>query len=181
MGYNIAKAAFLRGADVTLITGPSSESIYPEINVIKVRSAADMKIAVQKEIKNNDILIMAAAVADYKPAEVSNRKMKKEDKLDQIKLCPADDILSTLKPSGKKLVGFALETDNEKKNALKKLKNKNLDLIVMNSLNDEMSGFEYNTNKITVIHKNGKQIGFPLKSKFQAANTIISEILKSNG
>ena len=124
---------------------------------------------------------MTAAVADYKPAEVSIRKIKKEDKLDQIKLCPTEDILSSLKTSGKKIIGFALETDNEKENALKKLKSKNLDLIVMNSLNDEMSGFEYSTNKITVIHKNGKQIGFPLKSKFQAANTIISEILKSNG
>jgi phosphopantothenoylcysteine decarboxylase/phosphopantothenate--cysteine ligase, prokaryotic len=181
MGYNIAKAAFLRGADVTLITGPVHESIYPEIKVINVRSAVDMNKAVHEEIKNNDILIMAAAVADYKSAEVSIRKMKKEDKLDQIKLYPTEDILSSLKPLGKKIVGFALETDNEKENALKKLKSKNLDLIVMNSLNDEMSGFEYNTNKITVIHKNGKQIDFPLKSKFQAANTVISEILKSNG
>jgi phosphopantothenoylcysteine decarboxylase / phosphopantothenate---cysteine ligase len=181
MGYNIAKAAFLRGANVTLITGPIIESIYPEIKVIRIRSAADMKKAVQEEIKNNDILIMAAAVADYKPSEVSNRKMKKEDKLGQIKLNPTDDILSSLKPSRKKRVGFALETDNERENALKKLKSKNLDLIVMNSLNDENSGFEYNTNKITVIHKNGKQIDFPLKSKFQAANTILSEILKLNG
>ena len=181
MGYNIAKAAFLRGAEVTLITGPVHECIYPEIKVIKVRSAAEMKKAIYEEIKNNDILIMTAAVADYKPAEVSILKMKKEDKLDQIKLSPTEDILSSLKSSRKKIVGFALETDNEKENALKKLKSKNLDLIVLNSLNDEMSGFEYNTNKITVIHKNGKQIGFPLKSKFQAANTIISEILKSNG
>jgi phosphopantothenoylcysteine decarboxylase/phosphopantothenate--cysteine ligase len=181
MGYNIAKAAFLRGADVTVITGPAHENIYPEIKVVKVRSAADMKKAVNEEIKNHDILIMAAAVADYKPAEVSNRKMKKEDKLDQIKLSYTEDILSSLKTSGKKIVGFALETDNEKENALKKLKSKNLDLIILNSLKDEMSGFEYNTNKITIIHKNGKQIDFPLKSKFQAANTIISEILKSNG
>jgi phosphopantothenoylcysteine decarboxylase/phosphopantothenate--cysteine ligase len=181
MGYNIAKAAFLRGADVTLISGPVHEYIYPEIRVIMVRSAADMKKAVHEEIKINDILIMAAAVADYKPAEVSNRKMKKEDKLNQIKLCTTEDILSSLKPSKKKRIGFALETENEKENALKKLKSKNLDLIILNSLKDEMSGFEYNTNKITIIHKNGKQIDFPLKSKFQAANTIISEILKSNG
>jgi phosphopantothenoylcysteine decarboxylase / phosphopantothenate---cysteine ligase len=181
MGYNIAKAAFLRGADVTLITGPVDEYIYPEIKVLKVRSAADMKKAVHKEIKNNDILIMAAAVADYKPAEFSIQKMKKEDKLSQIKLYPTEDILSSLKTSGKKIIGFALETDNEKENALKKLKSKNLDLIILNSLNDEKSGFEYNTNKITVIHKNGELINFPLESKFQAANEIISEILKSNG
>jgi phosphopantothenoylcysteine decarboxylase / phosphopantothenate---cysteine ligase len=181
MGYNIAKAAFLRGANVTLITGPINENIYPEIKVIKIRSSAEMKKAVHDEIKNNDILIMAAAVADYKPVEVSSRKMKKDDKLSQIKLYPTDDILSSLKLSRKKRIGFALETENEKENALKKLKSKNLDLIVLNSLNDKNSGFEYNTNKITIIHKNGKQIDFPLKSKFQVANTIISEILKSNG
>jgi phosphopantothenoylcysteine decarboxylase/phosphopantothenate--cysteine ligase len=181
MGYNLAKAAFLRGADVTLISGPVHETIYPEIQLIKVRSASDMKIAVHKEIQNNDILIMAAAVADYKSAQVSSQKMKKEDKLGLIKLSPTDDILSSLTASGKKLIGFALETHNEKANALKKLKSKNLDMIVLNSLKDENSGFEYNTNKITVIHKNGKQIVFPLMSKFQAANIIISEILKSNG
>ena len=181
MGYSIAKAAFLRGAEVTLITGPVYENIYPEIELIKVRSAAEMKNAVDKEIINNDILIMAAAVADYKPAEASKHKMKKEDKLDQIKLEPTDDILSCLKNSGKKIVGFALETDNEKENAMKKLKNKNLDMIILNSLNDRGSGFEHSTNKITVIHKNMEQIEFPLESKFQAANKIISEILKSNG
>ena len=181
MGYSIAKAAFLRGAKVTLITGPVYENTYPEIELIKVRSAAEMKNAVDKEIINNDILIMAAAVADYKPAEASKHKMKKEDKLDQIKLEPTDDILSCLKNSGKKIVGFALETDNEKENAMKKLKNKNLDMIILNSLNDRGSGFEHSTNKITVIHKNMEQIEFPLESKFQAANKIISEILKSNG
>lgn len=181
MGYNLAKAAFLRGADVTLISGPVHENIYPEIKLINVRSASDMKLAVHKEIKNNNILIMAAAVADYKPAQIASKKLKKEDKLDQIKLTPTDDILSSLTSAGIKLIGFALETHNEKANALKKLKNKNLDMIVLNSLKDENSGFEYNTNRITVIHKNGKPVVFPLMSKFQAANIIISEILKSNG
>jgi phosphopantothenoylcysteine decarboxylase/phosphopantothenate--cysteine ligase len=181
MGYNIAKAAFLRGADVTLISGPVHENIYPEIKLLNVRSAAELKIAVNKEIKNNDILIMAAAVADYKPLQTLSKKIKKEDKLNQIKLSLTEDILSSLKDSGKILIGFALETHNEKENAKKKLKNKNLDMIILNSLNDENSGFEYNTNKITVIHKNGKQIAFPLMSKFQAANKIISEVLKLNG
>jgi phosphopantothenoylcysteine decarboxylase/phosphopantothenate--cysteine ligase len=181
MGYNIAKAAFLRGADVTLISGPVHENIYPEIKLLNVRSAAELKIAVNKEIKNNDILIMAAAVADYKPLQTLSQKIKKEDKLNQIKLSLTEDILSSLKDSGKILIGFALETHNEKENAKKKLKNKNLDMIILNSLNDENSGFEYNTNKITVIHKNGKQIAFPLMSKFQAANKIISEVLKLNG
>lgn len=181
MGYNIAKAAFLRGADVTLVSGPVHESIYPEIKLIMVRSASDMKIAVHKEINNNEIVIMAAAVADYKPAKVYSQKMKKEDKLGQIKVDYTDDILASIKDSGKKLIGFALETNNEKANAIKKLKSKNLDMIVMNSLKDENSGFEYNTNKITIIHKNGKHIVYPLMAKFQAANIIISEILKSDG
>jgi phosphopantothenoylcysteine decarboxylase/phosphopantothenate--cysteine ligase len=181
MGYNIAKAAYLRGAGVTLISGPVHESVYPEIKVIQIRSAADMKLAVHKEIKSNDILIMAAAVADYKPSQVLSQKMKKENKSGQIKLNHTEDILSSLKDSGKILIGFALETNNEKENAKKKLKSKNLDMIVLNSLKHENSGFEFNTNKITVIHKNGKQIGFPLMSKFQAANVIISEILKANG
>jgi phosphopantothenoylcysteine decarboxylase / phosphopantothenate---cysteine ligase len=178
MGYNIAKAAFLRGAEVTLISGPVREDIYQEIKVINVRSAEDMKKAVDKEIEGNDILIMAAAVADYKPATASVKKLKKEDKLDMVKLSQTEDILSSLKGSGKKIIGFALETDNETENALKKLKNKFMDMIVLNSLNDKNSGFEYNTNKITVIHKNGERKEFPLESKFRAANRIISEILK---
>jgi phosphopantothenoylcysteine decarboxylase / phosphopantothenate---cysteine ligase len=181
MGYNIAKAAFLRGAEVTLISGPVSESIYPEIKLIKVRSAAEMKKSVNKQIAENDILVMAAAVADYKPAVFANKKLKKEDKLGQIKLAQTEDILSSLKASGKKIIGFALETNNEKANALKKLKEKNLDMIVLNSLQDKQSGFEHDTNKVTVIHKNGKQISFPLKSKFRVANRIISEILRVNG
>jgi phosphopantothenoylcysteine decarboxylase/phosphopantothenate--cysteine ligase len=178
MGYSIAKAAFLRGADVTLITGPVHENIYQEIKVVKVRSAAEMKKAVDEEIPGNDYLFMAAAVADYRPAEILGRKLKKEESLKKIGLTVTEDILVALKPSGKKIIGFALETDNEKENALKKLKTKNLDMIVLNSLNDKESGFEFNTNKITVIHKNGEQVGFPLQSKFQAANKIISEILK---
>jgi phosphopantothenoylcysteine decarboxylase/phosphopantothenate--cysteine ligase len=178
MGYNIAKAAYLRGAEVTLISGPVSESIYPEVKVINVRTAEEMKKAVDAEMVSNDILIMAAAVADYKPIKISDRKLKKEDNLDMIKLTQTEDILSTLKGSGKKVIGFALETDNETENARKKLKNKLLDMIVLNSLKDKNSGFEHNTNKITVIHKNGEQIDFPLESKFRAANRIISEILK---
>ena len=178
MGYSIAKAAFLRGADVTLVTGPSNEKSYPEIKTITVRSATDMKKAVHDEIIHNDILIMSAAVADYRPAELFKSKLKKEEKVDNIKLTPTDDILLSLKDFGKRIVGFALETDNEEKNALIKLKSKNLDMIVLNSLKDEKSGFEFNTNKIKVIHRNGEQIDFPLQSKFQAANNILSEILK---
>ncbi len=178
MGYEIAKAAYLRGADVTLISGPSSEVSYPEINKIKIRSASDMKKAVDKELANQDVLIMSAAVADYKPQKASSKKIKKDSGLDKIDLESTIDILSSLKKKEQKIIGFALETDNELKNAKKKIKDKNLDMIVLNSLKDKSSGFEFDTNKITVIHKNGKKINFPLQSKFQAANKILSEILK---
>ena len=184
MGYSLAKAAFLRGADVTLISGPSAEAAYPEIKLYKVRSAKEMKAAVTKELKTNDILIMSAAVADYKPAETSQRKIKKEDKLASLRLTQTDDILSSLKKDfaygtgGKKIIGFALETNDAEKNAAKKLKEKNLDMIVLNSLSDKKSGFEYDSNKITIIGKSGKKKSFSLQSKFQVANNILTEILR---
>jgi phosphopantothenoylcysteine decarboxylase / phosphopantothenate---cysteine ligase len=178
MGYSLAKAAFLRGAEVTLISGPSNEIAYPEIKMFRVRSAREMKESVTKELKNHDILIMSAAVADYRAAQVSSKKIKKEDKLSSIKLSQTDDILSSLKREGKKVIGFALETDNAEKNAVKKLKEKNLDMIILNSLSDKKSGFEHDTNKIIIIDKSGKKKSFPLQSKFQAANNILTEINK---
>lgn len=178
MGYQIAKAAFLRGANVTLISGPSHENIYPEIKIIKVRSALEMKKEVENKIKGNDVLIMSAAVADYKPEKVSSVKIKKDDKLNSIKLIETDDILASLDKTNKIVVGFALETNNEIKNAGKKLKSKNLDMIVLNSLKDEKSGFETDTNKVTVIHKSGESFDFPLQSKFQIANKILTELNK---
>jgi len=178
MGYQIAKAAFLRGADVTLISGPSHEKIYQEIKLIKIRSAAEMKKAVVAELKQHDTLVMSAAVADYTPANVSSKKIKKEEKLSSIELTETDDILASVDKKDKAIVGFALETDNELKNAEKKLKSKNLDIIVLNSLKDKQSGFETDTNKITLIHKSGKKIEFALQSKFQAANKILSELQK---
>ena len=178
MGFQIAKSAFLRGAQVTLITGPSHEFSYPEIKLINVRSAKEMKLAVDKEINNSEILIMSAAVADYKPSEKAIKKIKKDENLSSLKLTETEDILGSLKTTNKIIVGFALETDNELKNAQNKLKNKHLDMIVLNSLKDEKSGFETDTNKITIISKNGEQKELPLLSKFQAANKILSEVLK---
>lgn len=180
MGFSLAKSAFLRGADVTLISGPSGEISYPEINHIKIRSAADMKKAVEKELKHNDILIMSAAVADYKPLLFNINKIKKEDKLSSVKLTETEDILALVEKKNKIVIGFALETNNELQNAQKKLKNKNLDMIVLNSLKDKSSGFEVDTNKITIVKKSGKKIVLPLLSKFQAANKILNEILKAN-
>jgi phosphopantothenoylcysteine decarboxylase/phosphopantothenate--cysteine ligase len=178
MGFEIAKAAYLRGAEVTLVSGPSKEIAYPEINCLKVRSAKDMKSAVEKILKNSDILIMAAAVADYRAEKIAAKKIKKEDKLDSIKVAKTDDILSLLRKEGKVIAGFALETDNELKNAKKKLGAKELDMIVLNSLKDRNSGFEFNTNRITILYRKGKKFNFPLKSKFQSANDILTQILK---
>ncbi len=178
MGYSIAKAARLRGADVTLITGPSGEESYPEIKVVRVRSAAEMKYAVEQHLDLNDILIMSAAVADYRAASPSDKKIKKEDNLSSLELSKNDDILSLLERREKLFIGFALETDNEKINAKKKLEQKNLDMIVLNSLKDEKSGFEFDTNKITVLHRSGRETEYSLLSKFQAANKILSEVLK---
>lgn len=176
MGYQIAKAAFLRGAKVTLISGPTSQKAYDEINLIKVRSAAEMKKAVENHLKENEILIMNAAVADYKPSEIKSYKIKKEENLSSIKLKQTEDILASIKKGDKKIIGFALETDNEIENAKKKLKEKNLDMIVLNSLQDEKSGFEFDTNKVKIILKDGNNIVLPLQTKFQVANQILSEI-----
>ncbi len=178
MGFEIAKAAFLRGAEVTLISGPSKETCYSEITLRNVRSAREMKAEVEKHLKSAEILIMSAAVADYKPEKVSGKKIKKEDRLSSIRIKKTDDILSSVKKEEKIIVGFALETDNELSNAKKKLNSKKLDMIVLNSLKDKKSGFEFDTNKIKIMHKNGKKLDFPLKSKFQSANNILSEILK---
>ncbi len=178
MGYQIAKAASLRGAEVTLISGPTSQKVYNEINLINVRYAAEMKKAVEDNLKNNEILIMNAAVADYKPSEPKSYKIKKEENLSSIKLLQTEDILSSLKKENKKIIGFALETDNEIENAIKKIKEKKLDMIVLNSLKDEKSGFEYDTNKVKIITREGNIIDIPLQTKFQIANQILSEIKK---
>ncbi len=179
MGFAIAKTAYLRGANVTLISGPSAENVYPEIKLIKIRSAEEMNQQVSKYFSSNDILIMSAAVADYKTKKISTKKIKKEEEnLSSINLVETIDILGSVKKENQIVVGFALETDNELANAKKKMKNKNLDLIVLNSLKDKKSGFEFDTNKITILHKSGKPVKFPLMSKFQAANKILSEIIK---
>lgn len=176
MGFALAKAAFLRGADVTLISGPSTENSFEEIKRVNVRSADEMKKVVDKELKQNDVLIMAAAVADFKPVNRSSKKIKKDGKLPALKLKYTSDILSSIKKGNKLIAGFALETNNELANAKKKLKEKKLDLIVLNSLKDTSSGFEFDTNKVTLIGKRGNPKKLALMSKFQVANKILSEI-----
>ncbi len=176
MGYALAKAAYLRGADVTLISGPSSETAYQEINYVPVQTASEMKKAVVREIKKNQILIMSAAVADFKPVRVSAGKIKKNNRLKEIKVSETQDILTSLNRENKIVVGFALETNNELANAKRKLKEKQLDMIVLNSLKDKRSGFEFETNKVMILKRNGKTIKLPLQSKFQIANKILDQL-----
>lgn len=178
MGYQLAKAAFLRGAEVTLISGPINLPIYPEIKIQKVRSASEMQAAVKSNIKGKDILIMAAAVADYRPSEYASEKIKKEQKLKSLTLVENDDILKSLKAKNTKIVGFALETENAVKNAFKKLDSKNLDMIILNVPDQAGSGFEYDTNKVTIIKKDKSQTEYEIQSKFQTAHNILSEIKK---
>ena len=178
MGFEIAKAAFLRGANVTLVSGPSYQEAYPEIKRIDVRSALEMKKAIIKELKNNDILIMSAAVADFKPSKINSQKIKKSKNFSEIKITRTDDILSSIRKENKTVVGFALETDNELANAKRKLDEKKLDMIVLNSLKDKKSGFEFNTNRVTIIKKKGKAVKLPLQSKFRIANKILNEVVK---
>lgn len=182
MGYAIARAAFLRGADVTLISGPSQEIPYQEIKLIKVRSAEEMSNEVNRYFPSCSIFIMSAAVADYKPSKISPSKIKKEKvKLTSINISGTIDILKSIVKKNQFVVGFALETENELANAGQKLRDKNLDMIILNSLKDKQSGFEFDTNKITVIQKGSKPVKFRLMSKFQCANKILTEILKSAG
>lgn len=180
MGFELANRAAQLGAQVILISGPSNEKIsHSFIKRIDVVSADEMYHATHKSFEDADIVIMAAAVADYKPVEVSNQKIKKSAANLTINLVPTQDILASL--GGKKtkqfIVGFALETNNEVENAEKKLVAKNLDLIVLNSLNDEGAGFQKSTNKITIIDKFKKKSEFSLKSKAAVAQDIFDVII----
>ena len=176
MGIEISKAAFLRGANVTLVCGPAIQKSYQEVNTISVRSAEEMKKAVDTQLAENDILVMAAAVADFIPANVEKSKIKKDSKIKNIELVPSIDILASIDKNDKKIIGFALETDNEMENAESKLNKKNLDMIVLNSLKEKGAGFEFDTNKVTIIRKGGYKKELPLLSKFQTANYLLSEI-----
>ena len=181
MGYAIAEVAANLGAQVTLISGPVSLHIKNEaIQVINVISANEMFEATHRYFKNCDIAILSAAVADFKPNEVALQKIKKKEETLTIKLTKTKDILASLGEikSNKYLVGFALETQNELENAKTKLKKKNLDLIVLNSLNDKGAGFKSDTNKITLISKDNKIVSFNVKLKKEVANDILQHIIK---
>lgn len=180
MGYAIAEEILQRGGKVNLISGPVSVKIEENnnLNLINVKSAQQMYEASMQEFKNSDVAICSAAVADYTPKQVFSGKMKKKEQSLTIELEPTKDILKTLgQNKGEKIVvGFALESSNEIENAKKKLSSKNLDFIVLNSLNDKGAGFEYATNKVTLIDKD-TITPLPLKTKKEVAKDIINKIV----
>ena len=180
MGVEIAHAFAAAGAEVTLILGPSEIIVDdPAIETIRVTTAEEMYNQCMENFPESEITVMAAAVADYTPAKTVAEKIKKSGSIKKIDLKPTKDILATMgsqKKAGQILVGFALETDNEKNNAQKKLKNKNLDLIVLNSMKDEGAGFGHTTNKVTMMTAKGTEKVFPLKSKQEVAQDILAEI-----
>lgn len=181
MGFAIASSAAKLGAEVILISGPSNENISSSlIQRVDVVSAEEMYLACHKYFNSSNIAILSAAVADYRPKNVAKKKIKKNDAYMQIELEPTKDILASLGEikSNQFLVGFALETNDEVANAIGKLEKKNLDAIVLNSLNDKGAGFATSTNKITFIDKNKEKASFELKSKVEVANDILNEIVK---
>ena len=181
MGFELALEAANRGALVTLVSGPVDLEInHPNIELIRVKSANQMAEACFEVFPTCDIAIMAAAVADYTPENPAPQKIKKAGEKFSLQLTKTTDILAELgkrKQPGQFLTGFALETENEIPNAMLKLKNKNLDLIVLNSLNDAGSGFGTSTNKVTLIFRDGEQKPLPLQSKAKVAGQIFDAIL----
>lgn len=180
MGFALAEEFYFQGAQVTLVAGAVQVSTsFRGIKIIDVKTADEMFNAVVKEFNNTDITIMAAAVADYKPLKPSKEKIKKKEKNITLQLTKNKDILAHLGSIKKKnqfLLGFALETNNEKENALNKLKSKKADAIVLNSLKHKGAGFGLNTNKITIINKNGSMKEYEVKSKTEVAKDIVSLI-----
>ena len=180
MGYALAEELAQRGAEVTLVSGPTSLQIkHPAIQRIDVATANEMYNAVMENFQLMDAAIMAAAVADFTPETIAPQKIKEKRGLD-LKLVPTKDIAAELgvkKRPNQILAGFALETDNEMENAMKKLTKKNFDFIVLNSLNDAGAGFGYDTNKITIIDKDRHILHFKLKSKNEAAKDIVDKLV----
>lgn len=181
MGYALAQECLYRGAEVELISGPVTlpTPTGGDIRRTDVESAREMYDAAVSLFPQSDIAILCAAVADFTPTDVASQKMKRKGDNLELVLQPTQDIAAALgkeKKEGQRLIGFALETQDEETNALHKLRKKNFDFIVLNSLNDAGAGFRVDTNKITIISETGKKV-FPLKRKSEVAIDIINEIL----
>jgi phosphopantothenoylcysteine decarboxylase/phosphopantothenate--cysteine ligase len=180
MGFEIAKAAANKGAEVILVTGPTYQKVsHSLIHVKPVVSAQNMYDEVHKHFKTTDIAILSAAVADFTPKEVATQKIKKTSNTLVLELEKTKDILASLGNIKKQqyLVGFALETNNELENAKGKLTKKHLNLIVLNSLNDKGAGFKTDTNKVTFLDDKGNVTAFQLKSKTEVASDLLNKII----
>ena len=182
MGIAIAKELYNRGAGVTLIVGPTSiDTNLTGISVISVKTAGEMYKASTDAFNTADMAIMAAAVADYTPVNPEKEKIKKKEEYFTLELTRTKDILKSLgekKNAGQVLIGFALETYNERKFAIEKLQRKQADMIIMNSLNDAGAGFGLDTNKITIFEKGGQEFNFEIKSKTEVAKDIVDTIIR---
>lgn len=181
MGFALAEVCAARGAEVTLVAGPVSlDTHHPAIRRINVESAEEMFQAAMAAFPTSDAAILCAAVADYRPEQVASQKLKREVEGEMtLRLVPNKDIaasLGAIKRKEQVLVGFALETNNEAAHAADKLRRKNLDFIVLNSLRDAGAGFRCDTNKITLLNQAGETKAFPLKSKQEVANDIVNEL-----
>ena len=180
MGYALAKMAKLRGADVTLVSGPVSITAFPGIEVVDVTSAADMYDAITTRSSQADIVVMCSAVADYTPTLYSEQKVKKSDGDMSIALSRTKDILKNLgenKRDGQIVVGFSMETENLIENSQAKLQKKNVDMICANSISTDKTGFGVDTNKVTLIFRNHVE-ELPLCSKEETADMILDHIIK---
>jgi phosphopantothenoylcysteine decarboxylase / phosphopantothenate---cysteine ligase len=181
MGIALAEALAEAGANVQLVLGPTHLSTqHSGVSTTRVVTAADMFSSCMELSPKADIIVMAAAVADYRPKNVADKKMKKKDDELNIELEKTKDIARTLgsqKKNGQLLIGFSLETNNEREFALKKLQDKNLDMVVLNSLNDAGAGFNYDTNKVLLLSRNGKEQALPLQSKQEVARNIVLAII----
>lgn len=180
MGYALAEVAAQLGAEVVLVSGPTSLSTPSQVQKVKVVSAQEMYEAVHECVDRMDIVIMAAAVSDYTPEEVATEKMKKKEGDMAIALKRTKDILKSvgkIKKPDQTLVGFAMETQNELENAKNKLVSKNLDFVVLNSLRDPGAGFGHETNKVSILDRQGGIAQFPLKPKKEVAKDIFQKIV----
>jgi len=179
MGFAIAEAAYEMGAEVTLVTGPTNEKIGDHITTIEVETAEEMYQSCITIYPEMTAVIMSAAVSDYRPANVSDQKLKKSEEELSIELTRTEDILKFMGDNKESqiLIGFAMETENGLDNAKNKLKKKNLDFIVYNSLTEPGAGFKHETNKVSILGKDNKLTNFELKSKKEVAKDIINELV----
>jgi phosphopantothenoylcysteine decarboxylase / phosphopantothenate---cysteine ligase len=179
-GAAIARAAASRGAKVTLVTTMPA-SLPASVDVVRVESAADMEAAVHAQVEQSDVIVMAAAVADFRPVRVASDKIKKDGGVPQVALEPTPDILAGLgarKRPGQVLVGFAAETSDLRANAAAKLARKGADLIVANDVSQPQVGFEYDTNQVVILGADGSVVEVPLADKHDVAIAVLDAVLR---